>query len=221
MAQQNALVRSSDPINAQRYATQRPYSPEDLAQPLYDRVNYPVGGVNQLRCFSQPLGTVVTLNQAGVVNAAKNKSYRDTNMDNAGVVPTKRYTFTGLSINYIPVQQVSTVANTATIGDDIMRLMNGGYVEFRIVDKPLLYVPLNLIPSSNPINSIATTVNASTTFGTGALAALPFPMFKFAIPITLNPYENFSFILNFDGIVTVVQSMDIQVVLHAFMRRPS
>lgn len=212
---------SADPINAQKYSTQRPYSPEDLAQPLYDRINYPAAGANQLRCFTQPLGSVVTLNQAGVALATKTKSYRDTNMDNAGVVPTKRYTFTGLSINFIPLQQTPTAANTNLIADDIMRLMNGGYIEFRIVDKPLLYVPLNVIPSSNPINSIATTQNNSTMMGTGALAAIPFPMFKFAIPITLNPYENFSFILNFDGVVTISQSTDIQVILHAFMRRPS
>jgi len=221
MAPQRQLTGGSDPINAQRYSTQRPYSPEDLAQPLYDRVNYPTAGATELRFFTQPLGSIVTLNQAGVALATKNKSYRDTNMDNAGVVPTKRYTFTGLSINYIALQQTYTVANTASIGDDILRLMNGGYIEFRIVDKPLLYVPLNMIPSSNPINSISTTMNASTTMGTGALAALPFPMFKFAIPITLNPYENFSFIIRFDGAVTLTQSTDIQTVLHAFMRRPS
>lgn len=221
MPAQRKLTGGGDPINAQRYATQRPYSPEDLAQPLYDRINYPAAGATELRCFTQPLGSVVTLNQAGVALATKTKSYRDTNMDNAGVVPTKRYTFTGLSINYVPLQQTYTAANTAAIGDDILRLMNGGYIEFRIVDKPLLYVPLNLIPSSNPINSISTTVNASTTMGTGALAAIPFPMFKFAIPITLNPYENFSFIIRFDGTVTITQSTDIQVVLHAFMRRPS
>lgn len=215
------MSAGSDPINAQRYATQRPYSPEDLAQPLFDRINYPAAGATELRCFTQPLGSVVTLNQAGVALATKTKSYRDTNMDNAGVVPTKRYTFTGVTINYIPLQQAPAAANTVSIADDIIRLMNGGYVEFRIVDKPLLYVPLNLIPSSNPINSISTTQNASTVMGTGALAAIPYPMFKFAIPITLNPYENFSFILRFDGVVTVSQSTDIQVVLSAFMRRPS
>lgn len=37
MAPQRKLVGGNDPINAQRYSTQRPYSPEDLAQPLYDR----------------------------------------------------------------------------------------------------------------------------------------------------------------------------------------
>jgi hypothetical protein len=82
-------------------------------------------------------------------------------------------------------------------------------------------VPLNLIPSSNPINAVSSTQNAVSMVGTGALAAIPMPMFKFAIPITLNPYENFSFIIKFDGTVTVNQSTDIQVVLHAFMRRPS
>ena len=220
MPARRALTAGSDPINAQRYATQRPYSPEDLAQPLYDRVNYGTAGASELRFFANPLGSSVTLNQAGSA-AAKSKSYRDTNMDNSGVVPTKRYTFIGVSINYLPLQQAYGTANTAAIGDDIMTLMNGGYLEFRIVEKPLLYLPFNLVPSSNPMNSVSTTQNAATCISAGALAAIPYPMFKFAIPITLNPYENFSFVLKWDGTVTINQSTDIQVVLHAFMRRPS
>lgn len=40
MAAQNGMRRmvgAPDPINSQRFATQRPFSPEDLSQPLYDR----------------------------------------------------------------------------------------------------------------------------------------------------------------------------------------
>jgi len=142
-------------------------------------------------------------------------------MDNGGVVPTKRYTFIGMAINYIPVQQAFANALTPGICDDILRLKNGGYLEFRIVDKPLLYLPLNQVPESQPIAAVSTTANNATIIGTGVIAAIPFPMYKFAIPITLNPYENFSFTLKFDGTQTTTQDYDIQVVLHAFMRRPS
>jgi hypothetical protein len=214
------MVGAPDPIQAQRYATQRAFSPEDLSQPLYDRVNYPAAGSNSISFFATQFGQSVTLNQAGA-SATKNKTYRDTNMDNGGVVPTKRYTFIGLAINYIPAQQTPTTLLTNTIVDDITRLMNGGYIEFRIVDKPLLYLPLNLVPMSNPISALSTTVTNSCLVGYGANAAIPFPMFKFAIPITLNPYENFRFTMNFDGTITIGQSTDIQVVLHAYMRRPS
>lgn len=214
------MVAAPDPIQAQRFATQRPFSPEDLSQPLYDRVNYPTAGSNVLSFFAQQFGQSATLNIAGAA-AAKNKTYRDTNMDNGGVVPTKRYTFIGLAVNYMPVQQAVAGANTPSIIDDITKLMNGGYIEFRIVDKPLLYLPLNLIPQSNPVSAISSTANNVTLIGIGAAAAIPFPMFKFSIPITLNPYENFRFTMTFDGTITIANSMDIQTVLHAYMRRPS
>lgn len=142
-------------------------------------------------------------------------------MDNGGVVPTKRYTFIGLAMNYIPAQQAVASALTANIGDDLMRLKNGGYIEFRIVDKPLLYLPLNLVPESQPINSISSTSNNVTIIGQGGGASIPFPMYKFSIPITLNPYENFRFITYFDNSPALTQSYDIQTVFHAYMRRPS
>jgi hypothetical protein len=214
------MMNVPDPIQAQKYATQRPFSPEDLSQPLYDRVNYPTTGLSQVPFFSQQIGQSVTLCQAGTT-ATKAKSYRDTNMDNGGVVPTKRYTFIGLAMNYIPVQQAYGQVLTASVVDDITKLKNGGYIEFRIVDKPLLYLPLNLVPESQPVSAVATTVNAATIIGTGVSAAIPFPMYKFTIPITLNPYENFRFTANFDGTITIGQATDIQVVLHAYMRRPS
>jgi hypothetical protein len=215
------LTRDNDPINAQQFATQRPLSPEDLAQPLYDRVNYAAGGVASLSFFSQPIGAAVTLNQAGAAVVGKVKTYRDTNMENQGVVPTKRFTFIGMAINYLPAQQAFQNALTPRIADDLMTLKNGGWIEFRIVDKPLLYVPLNVIPESNPINSVGTTANNATMIGTGALAAVPYPMYKFAIPVTLNPQENFRFTINFDGSPAIGQATDIQVILYSFMRRPS
>ena len=214
------LASGNDPINAQMYSTQRMGSPEDLFQPIYDRVNYAVGGAASLSFFSQPQGAAVTLNIAGAA-AAKNKSYRDTNMETAGVMATKRFTVIGMAINFIPAQQAVAVAATTSIADDILILKNGGWVEFRIGDKPLLYMPMNLIPESNPISSIASTANNVTIIGAGATAAIPYPMMKFAIPVTINPQETFRFTLNFDGSPTITQATDIQVVLYSFMRRPS
>jgi hypothetical protein len=214
------LSQGNDPINAQAYATQNHASPEDLFQPIYDRVNYAAGGTNQLSLFSQPQGAFVTLNVGGAA-AVKNKSYRDTNMETAGVIATKRFTIIGMAINYIPAQQAIANALTPRIGDDIMILKNGGYCEFRIGDKPLLYMPSNLIPESNPIAAIASTANNVTIMGTGAAGAIPYPMMKFAIPVTINPQETFKFTMTFDGSPAISQATDIQVVFFAFMRRPS
>lgn len=39
------------------------------------------------------------------------------------------------------------------------------------------------------------------------------------IPITLNPYENFLVLMQFDNSPAVNATLDIQVVLHAYMRK--
>ena len=39
---------AGDPMKAQAYRTQRAELPEDLWQPLYDRVNYPAAGTSAL-----------------------------------------------------------------------------------------------------------------------------------------------------------------------------
>jgi hypothetical protein len=120
---------------------------------------------------------------------------------------------------YIPLQQVYTTTATASIADDIMRLKYGGWLDFKIIDKPILQTPLALITESNPINALSTTVNAATMVGTGQSGFSP--MYKFGIPITLNPFESFSIVMNFDGTVSLNQEVDILLILHAFMRRPT
>ncbi len=78
----------TDPLKAQGFRTQRAESPEDLWQPLYDRVNYPAIGATQLAFFSTPQGQVAPLILGIGAAANKVKTYRDTNMQNANVVPT-------------------------------------------------------------------------------------------------------------------------------------
>jgi len=209
-----------DPMRASTYTVTNPQRPEDLAQPLYDRVEYPVAGTSQLSFFSTQLGQAANLITAGAT-ASKVKTRRDTNLDTSGVVPTKLYQFIGISIVFIPLQSVNTAAATGKIGDDIMRLKNGGWLDFKIIDKPILQLPLPLIPESNPHLAVSTTINASTSIATGQSGASPFPMYKFGIPITLNPFESFAVTMNWDGTVTINQEVDILLVLHAFMRRPT
>ena len=69
----------ADPMNAQTYTVTNPQRPEDLAQPLYDRVEYPVAGTSQLSFFSTQLGQVANLIQAQVT-LSKVKTLRDTNL---------------------------------------------------------------------------------------------------------------------------------------------
>ena len=52
---------AGDPMKAQAYRTQRAELPEDLWQPLYDRVNYPAAGTSALGFFSSSRGQTATL----------------------------------------------------------------------------------------------------------------------------------------------------------------
>lgn len=199
-------VVPSDPLKAQPYRTQRAELPEDLWQPLYDRCHFTTG-TTQLAFFAQQRGSIATL-ITFAASAAKVKTYRDTNIDNANVVPTKLFKFTGMSIGWC--HQTEGIPDN---GIDRDKIRNGGYFTFRIVDKDILHLPMIVMPEVNPaIENTAPSTNAVGLF-TGN--------YKFPVPITLNPYENFSVTLDFDTAITVNNPTDIYVILNAFMRRPT
>jgi hypothetical protein len=205
----------TDPLKAQGYRTQRAELPEDLWQPLYDRVNYPAAGSSQLSFFSVSRGQSATLIRAGATGTFT-KTYRDTNMENANVVPTKMFKFVGISLAYVHEDE-GEAANPI----DRDKIRSGGYLHFRIVDKDILYLPLVFIPEANPNTIAATTATATTIIGAAGGGGANVPMYKLPIPITLNPYENFTVTLDFDGTVTTTKAVDIYVCLQGFMRRPT
>jgi hypothetical protein len=140
-------------------------------------------------------------------------------MDNANVVPTKMFKFVGISMGYI-----SQVPGGATDAADRDRIRNNSWLTFTIVDKTILNIPLLCIPEVNPLVVGATTLNATTILGAAGGGGQNVPMYKLPIPITLNPYENFSVTINFSAAValaTAVNSMDVMIILQGFMRRPT
>lgn len=213
----NGQVKTvNDPMRAQQYRTQRAEMPEDLWQPLYDRVNYPAAGTSALGFFSQSRGQSATLLStvaAGVWTAAsKVKTFRDTNIENSNVVPTKMFKIVGTSVGFLSANNNST---NVTRDREIIR--GGSYLQFRIVDKDIIFLPLITIPEMNPVvSSTANSVN-----GTAGGGGQNVPMYKFPIPITINPYENFTVQLNCDNSPPIDQTMDIYLMLHAYMRRPT
>ncbi|HDK42886.1 MAG TPA: hypothetical protein ENG87_05885 [Candidatus Pacearchaeota archaeon] len=208
----------SDPLKAQGYRTQRAELPEDLWQPLYDRVNYPAAGASSLSFFSNSRGSSATLITGVAAATAKTKDFRDTNMENSNVVPTKMFKFVGISLGFI-----NQIPGSSTDAADRDRLRNNSYFHFRIVDKDILYLPLISIPEVNPLVVGATTENATTILGSAGGGGANVPMYKLPIPITLNPYENFNveIILSASVALAGSQSMDIYVILQGFMRRPT
>lgn len=204
-----------DPMNAQGFRTQRAELPEDLWQPLYDRVNIATSVPSALGFFATPKGqsaTLITATSAGT----KVKTYRDTNIENSNVVPTKMFKIVGVSVGY-----VHSDPDSPANAQDRSLIRNGGYLQFRIVDKDILFLPLIFVPETNPIISAATTVTATSIMAEAGGGGQNVPMYRFPVPVTLNPYENFSSQVNFDGTITLGATMDMYLILHAYMRRPT
>lgn len=210
------VVRSRDPLAAQQYKTQRSDMPEDLWQPLYDRVNIATTVPSSISFFAVPRGQSASLITSASTAASKTKTFRDTNMDSASVVPTKMFKFVGISIAFVHGTKSAT-----TNAADREIILNGGYLQFRIVDKDLLFLPLLALPELNPQLAVATTANATTTVNVGSGGGAGIPMYKLPIPVTLNPYENFVLNFNFDATAALTGTLDMYTVLHGFMRRPT
>lgn len=207
-----------DPLKAQSFRTQRPESPEDLSQPLYDRVNVATTVPAQLSFFSVPKGQTATLIVSTAAVTTKSKTYRDTNMENAGVIPTKMFKVIGISTAIVH----STRQAVANAGDRAY-VTDGGYLQVRIVDKDLLFLPLIAVPVLNPIAAVATTANASTMFADNPGGGVGSAMYRLPIPITINPYENFTVTVNYDrdNTITLGATLDMYMFFHSMMRRPT
>lgn len=207
----------SDPLKAQQYRTQRAENPEDLWQPLYDRANVSATTTvaTQVAFFGVSKGQSATLITGTAAAAAKVKTYRDTNMENSNVVPTKMFKFTGISLAF--VHRNPSGSSSDTNAAERALILEGGYLQVRIVDKDILFLPLLAIPVLNPIAAATGTSNFATNPGGGTGVA----MYKLPIPITLNPFENFSVTMNFDGTISTTASVDMYVFLQGFMRRPT
>ena len=131
-------------------------------------------------------------------------------------MPTKLFKFVGISIGY-----VNLTPGLATNATDRENIRVGGYIRFRIVDKDILFLPLIALPEMNPYIAISTTANATTINSAAGGGGLGVSMYKFPINVTLNPFENFAVLMDFDGTVTVTAAVDLYIILHGFMRRPT
>lgn len=196
-----------DPMRAINFRTQRSEQPEDLWQPLYDRQNCATTVPSSISFFSISRGQSTTL-ITGATAGTKTKTYRDTNMENANVVPTKLFKFVGISLAIIHSDR-----DGAANAQDREYVRDGGYLHFTIVDKSILYLPIVCIPDLTPQIAAATTANATTINALAGGGGVGLPMYKLPIPISLFPYENFNVTLNFDTTITLAATVDVQIVL--------
>lgn len=132
-----------------------------------------------------PRGQSATLISPSGTAAAKSKTYRDTNMDNSSVVPTKLYKFVGISIGYAHNNNILT-----TNADDRTKIRDNSVLHFKIVDKDILYLPMICIPEVNPMVAVTTTANATTINAYAPGGGLASAMYRFPLAITLNPLNS-------------------------------
>lgn len=179
-------------------------------------MNYAAAGASQLSFFTIPIGQSATMIRAGVA-ASVTKTRRDTNLEQAGHIPSKAFKIHGFSLNYIPLQQAVAGAATDDIVDDIHRLAYGGYMEFKILDKTYLYLPLDQIPGSSYRGATTATNNVGGGgFGTGS----PRDIYVLGIPLTLDPFQSFSITMYWDGTVALTQTFDLRLNVLGYLRRP-
>lgn len=186
---------------------------------MYDRACYVTAGTaQQLSFFSIPRGGTAVLIRGGGAGAAVAKTYRDTNMENAGVIPTKMHVIVGISMAFF-----NRTAGNVNIADDREIVRDNSYIEWRIVDKQILVLPIVCIPELNPLVVASTTVNNDTVIGSAGGGGAGVPMYRLSVPVTLMPFENFSFHMKWDGTVATPSGLDMDIlfVLQGFMRRPT
>lgn len=205
--------------------TYRPEQPEDLWQPIYDRMNYPVGGTTQIRFFSIALGGSTTLITAGTA-AAKNKTYRDTNWQTSGADLNRAYEAHGVGVIFVPLQQApAQTSNPATPGiiDDMMRVLYGGWLNIETNNNRKFQLPLCLIPAPAMFKASVATTATNTTLVTGGGVTSSRDFFMFNVPLVLEPGQTIDMTMNWDGTValTTGNTMDIYLVLASYMRKPS
>lgn len=89
--------------------------------------------------------------------AAKVKTFRDTNIENSNVVPTKMFKVVGASVGFLSANQ-----NATNVTRDREIIRGGSYLQFRIVDKDIIFLPLITIPEMNPVvTATANSINGT------------------------------------------------------------
>jgi hypothetical protein len=193
--------------------------PQYFDQPLYDTVAYPILGAATLNFFTIPLGQPAVirtpLGGAPVAGVQWPKTYRDTNMRVAGIIPGEEmYEFSGFNIVF---RRAVLPATPELITDlaDRQHIMNNGWFNIRIGMKDVFYIPSDLVPAFNPL--VATSWAGQGLQNNGMRA----PMYSFRTPIYVQGGQTINVTLNYPGNVVVTTSVDLLLTLYAQMERPS
>lgn len=196
-----------------------PYRKEYLDQPLYDTMYYPIAGTMQINFFTVPLGqpAVIRTPLGGAPVAGVNwpKTYRDTNMRVAGIIPgEEEWEFQGFNLCFRRAVLPATPELITDLADEKLIMDNGWFI-IKIGQKDVLYVPSNLVPVFNPVTN--TTWAGQGLRVNGLLA----PMYSFGTPYYVMGGQTINVSWNFPGAVVVTTAVDILLTMVARMSRPS
>jgi len=200
-----------------RYAALNPYNTEYFDQPLYDTVSYLAAGQATLNFFAIPLGQGALLRTAlgGAPAAGTIKTYRDTNMRIAGIIPgEEKWQFNGFNLVFRRSVLAATPEVITDLADEKL-ILNNGWFLIRIGQKDTLTVPADLVPVFNPM---VNTTWAGMGLRTNGMAV---PMYSFGTPIYVAGGQTIQVTMNFPGNVVITTPLDILLTLYSKMSRPS
>jgi hypothetical protein len=212
-----------DPARMRRYRVQDRGRPEDLWQPLYDRVNIATTVPATANFFAIARGGTATLIR-GTATASVNKTTRDTNLETVGQLPAKGFQAVGISQHFIPATALPASASTNDVINDVQQLLHGGYMVWKTGDKTILEMPLHLVPGLTRIQGLAAsaiTSNNAVDYQIAAQNGSERGMYILRMPVTFQPFDTFTVSYNWDGTITLIQSFDIQFFFHGLTRRPT
>lgn len=202
------------------YVVSKAGEPEVFWQPRYDWNLYPLGGVNQLMFFQNPVGAGVTSAVGAVVASAK--SIADTNMELQGQIPSPQG-FQIESIEAIFFPGASAAANTFTIAvpnlfaaaaaaavtaqlADQITIHESGVLTLFILSKTYLTeTPLGRLPPKTHFEAHGAVATNSATVGEVAIVnaySTGTPYFL-EVPISLTANGNFNVTVAYPGPVAI------------------
>ncbi len=234
---------AAPPMNvAMSYTVQRAWEAEGIRQRLYDYQLYPTAGLTTFRFFQLPLGQGVSTSPG---NAAAAKGLADTNMTQAGTLPSPQmflctsveyvfipgsvataatftpqvvYSFVAVATNQVPI--------SAGAANDVNAVVPYGFLNFRIMSKDYLTeASLMSFPQKVQLQIDSSLgMNSGTT---GAIAVVsakaggrPYYMNP---PVLLMPTANFEITANFPVIIATPSGFNARhgIILDGFLYRNS
>lgn len=188
-----------------KFATMRDDEPYNVIdQPLYDSFRMPAAATSTVSFFQIPKGQPGT-----AFAAAGNKTLADTNLTNAGLLPSPQRFL---------IQAIAFVTGISVTLADMRLLLNGAVFELTIGTKPFLQCPLNFIPGGAGVLNSGSAAAATEVLNHGFPA--PQAIKVLTEPIPIDKMENFGATVSWPvAAITLAVATPVQLFLHGTLYR--